>query len=168
MSGNLVREPERRRIDRREFLKQSGKAALQAGLAGALLSPRLLKAAHGVAARASSAELQHHLGAEGTVLLPPHPQFSVYRAGFNRRIQAPAPVAIVLCSSANAVAKAIRWARQNHATLRLRSGGHSYEGFSQGPGVVLDTRLMNQIEVNAQNGTAMIGAGATLGDVYPI
>jgi FAD/FMN-containing dehydrogenase len=154
------------RIDRREFLKQSGSAALQAGLAAARFPPALLQAAHAVAAFASSDELQHHLGSEGIVLLPTHPQFRAYRVGFNRRIQAPAPLAIVLCSSANAVAKAVLWARQHDATLHLRSGGHCYEGFSQGPGVVIDTRLMNEIEVDAQNGTATIGAGSTLGDVY--
>jgi FAD/FMN-containing dehydrogenase len=119
-----------------------------------------------VAACAALADLQQHLGAEGTVLLPTHPQFGLYRAGFNRRIQAPAPTAIVLCTSANAVAKAILWARQHKAAIRMRSGGHSYEGFSQGPGVVIDTRLMNTTAVDAHNGTATIGAGATLGDVY--
>jgi FAD/FMN-containing dehydrogenase len=155
-----------RRIDRREFLQQSGYAALQVGLATARFPPALLQSAYAVATSASRDTLQYQLGAEGTVLLPSHPRFSAYRATFNRRIEAPAPLAIVLCTSANAVAQAILWARQHQVPIRMRSGGHSYEGFSQGPGLVIDTRLMNTIVVDAQRGTATIGPGATLGDVY--
>ncbi len=155
-----------RRIDRREFLKQSGNVAIQVGLASAFLSPPLLQAARAVAPVVSIGDLQQQIGSEGTVLLPAHPKFGAYRAGFNRRIHTPAPTAIVLCTSANAIAKTILWARQNQTPVRMRSGGHSYEGFSQGSGLVIDTRLMNKIEVDTQNQTATVGAGATLEGVY--
>jgi FAD/FMN-containing dehydrogenase len=155
-----------RTVNRREFLQQSANAAIRMGLASALASPLLPPAAHAVAAFAATDDLRQQIGSEGTVLPPSHPQFGVYRAGFNRRIQAPAPLVLVRCLSADAAAKTILWARQHGTAVRVRSGGHSYEGFSQGPGVVIDTRPMNRIEVDAQNGTATVGAGATLGDVY--
>ena len=36
----------------------------------------------------------------------------------------------------------VQWARSNNLAFALRSGGHSYEGFSQSASVVVDTRLM--------------------------
>jgi FAD/FMN-containing dehydrogenase len=51
--------------------------------------------------------------------------------------------------------------------LRARSGGHSYAGYSTvGGGVVLDLRRLNRISLNRRAGTATIGAGAQLIDVY--
>jgi hypothetical protein len=50
--------------------------------------------------------------------------------------------------------------------LALRSGGHSFAGYSTTSGLVLDVTRMNTVQVDAQAGTATIGAGARLIDVY--
>jgi FAD/FMN-containing dehydrogenase len=51
--------------------------------------------------------------------------------------------------------------------VRARSGGHSYAGYSTAArGVVLDLRDLNAIRVDKHTGTATIGAGALLIDVY--
>jgi FAD/FMN-containing dehydrogenase len=48
----------------------------------------------------------------------------------------------------------------------VRSGGHSYEGFSQSQSVVIDTRMLNQITFDRTARTMTVGAGATLGPIY--
>lgn len=55
--------------------------------------------------------------------------------------------------------------------LRVRSGGHDYEGLSyaseiETPFFVLDLVNLRRIEVNVENKTAWIQAGATIGEVY--
>ena len=45
-----------------------------------------------------------------------------------------------------------------------RSGGHSFAGYSTGTGVVIDVTPMNKISI--AEGTATIGAGARLVDIY--
>jgi FAD/FMN-containing dehydrogenase len=49
----------------------------------------------------------------------------------------------------------------------VRSGGHSYAGYSTtGTGDVLDLRALRSVTVRRASGTAIIGAGAQLIDVY--
>src|SRR5262249_4912276 len=125
-----------RTVNRREFLKQSANATIRVGLASALASPLALPAAHAAAASAATDDLRQQIGSAGTVLPPSHPQFGVYRAGFTRRIQAPAPLVLVRCLSADAVAKAVLWARQPRTTGRVRTGGHPYTRLPHGTGVL--------------------------------
>ena len=62
------------------------------------------------------------------------------------------------------VAHTIRFAVDHALPVSIRSGGHSYLGASAGPGVAIDLRALNDIAVGS--GTAVIGAGAALIDVY--
>jgi FAD binding domain/Berberine and berberine like len=65
------------------------------------------------------------------------------------------------------VRTAVNWGVANRVSLRARSGGHSYAGYSTlSGGLVLDLRNMRHISVNVQNRTATIGGGAQLIDVY--
>lgn len=55
--------------------------------------------------------------------------------------------------------------------LRVRSGGHDYEGLSYAseigtPFVVLDLAKLRSVQVNIQDNTAWVQAGATVGEVY--
>lgn len=71
-----------------------------------------------------------------------------------------------LCKTASAVGAMVDWCRSNNVPFAMRSGGHSYEGFSQSASVVIDTRLMNAIKIDAANKTVTVGAGASLGSIY--
>ena len=51
----------------------------------------------------------------------------------------------------------VRFAQEFDVPLALRSGGHSYAGYSTGPGLVLDVSSLNAIEVGG--GRARFGAG---------
>jgi FAD/FMN-containing dehydrogenase len=65
------------------------------------------------------------------------------------------------------VRDAVRYCRHKGISVRARSGGHSYAGYSTAAhGVVLDLRNVSTISVDPQTGQATIGAGALLIDVY--
>lgn len=72
----------------------------------------------------------------------------------------------ILCSSTQAVSDSIKWVKNNGLKLAVRSGGHCYEGFSQSSAVVIDTRGMALVTVDAAAKTVSVSAGAPLGKVY--
>ena len=51
-------------------------------------------------------------------------------------------------------------------SFAIRSGGHSYEGFSQNADLVIDVRGMAAVQLAADRKSVSIGAGASLGAVY--
>ena len=75
------------------------------------------------------------------------------------------PMAIVQCLTANGASLAVKWARRHQITACTHAGGHSYEGFSSCPGLMIDVRKMNEIAIDVANQTARLGAGCLLGDI---
>lgn len=78
------------------------------------------------------------------------------------------PALRVLVKTARGMAQTIAWLREKNLAFALRSGGHSFEGFSQTTSVAVDTRLMNAVEVDDQGKVLTAGAGASLGAVYRV
>lgn len=77
------------------------------------------------------------------------------------------PKVIVFCQNSDDVLNSLKWARENHAPFRVRSGRHSYENFSLvNGGLVIDISEMYNIKVNREKMIAKIEAGADLGRVY--
>ncbi|HML13293.1 MAG TPA: FAD-binding oxidoreductase [Xanthobacteraceae bacterium] len=97
------------------------------------------------------------------MLLPTDGDFEKFEPAYNLRTML-RPQVRALCKTPNAVAAMVDWARTNNVPFATRCGGHSYEGFSQSTGAVIDTRLMKAIEISGDNVT--VGAGAALGDIY--
>ncbi|KAL0442393.1 UNVERIFIED_CONTAM: Berberine bridge enzyme-like 18 [Sesamum latifolium] len=66
--------------------------------------------------------------------------------------------------------QALIYCSKKHGTqIRIRSGGHDYEGLSYTSGipfVILDMRNFRSISVNTQDKTAWVESGATLGQLY--
>jgi hypothetical protein len=99
----------------------------------------------------------------GEVILPDSPVYNDLRNVFNK---AGSPAVIVRCKTDADIATAIRFARDNHLTLAVRSGGHSATGLSTNDGgLVIDLSQFNTIEVNAAERLVRVGAGAKWGDV---
>jgi hypothetical protein len=95
---------------------------------------------------------------EALLLRPGDRGYTLYQPAYNARV-ALRPRLRALCKTAKAVATMVDWARSNGLPFALRSGGHSYEGFSQSANIVIDTRLMNAITFDAAAKTMTVGAG---------
>jgi FAD/FMN-containing dehydrogenase len=102
---------------------------------------------------------------DALLLTPADADYATYQPAFNKRT-IKQPQLRALCRTPNAVQVMVGWARDNAVPFALRSGGHCYEDFSESDSVVIDTRMMNQIDVDAANQVVTVGAGAALGDVY--
>jgi FAD/FMN-containing dehydrogenase len=76
------------------------------------------------------------------------------------------PAAIAQCSGPADVQRCVTFAADTDLPLALRNGGHSYGGWSTGPGLVIDCSPMSAVTVDQTAGTARIGAGSTLAHVY--
>lgn len=86
---------------------------------------------------------------------------------YNPRFDATAhPIAIASCTSPADVASCVRYSAESGTPLHLRSGGHSYGGWSTGTGLVVDTSAMSSVAVDRAARTVRIGAGAKLAQVY--
>lgn len=84
----------------------------------------------------------------------------------NGRI-AGSPAAIVFCRSAADVCQAVTWARRNGLAFRARCGRHSYEGYSTvDGGVVIDVSPIKNVRLDRERGTAWVGSGIGLLDLY--
>jgi hypothetical protein len=101
--------------------------------------------------------------ADGKVLRPGDAGFNDLLP-FNLRTST-RPAVIAQCLTPHGVSLAVQWARQNEFALCSHAGGHSYEGFSSCPGIMIDVRQMNAVVIDSANQTARIGAGCLLGDV---
>lgn len=103
----------------------------------------------------------------GPVLGRNQPGFAGAAHVYNERFDGVRPQAVGRPLDADDVRAAVGWAVAHEVPLVARSGGHSYAGYSTvSGGVVLDLRLMRSIRVDRGAGTATIGAGAQLVDVY--
>uniref|UniRef100_A0A0E0AR22 FAD-binding PCMH-type domain-containing protein n=1 Tax=Oryza glumipatula TaxID=40148 RepID=A0A0E0AR22_9ORYZ len=82
------------------------------------------------------------------------------------------PAAVVVPATRGELRDAVRCAREaGLGAVRLRSGGHSYEGVSytgedDGGFVVVDLLALDGVRVDAASRTAWVESGATLGQVY--
>uniref|UniRef100_A0ACD6AJF3 Uncharacterized protein n=1 Tax=Avena sativa TaxID=4498 RepID=A0ACD6AJF3_AVESA len=82
------------------------------------------------------------------------------------------PAAVVVPASLAELRATVRCAREAGLLVRLRSGGHSYEGLSYTTDgaaaafVVVDLVALDRVQVDAGSRTAWVQSGATLGQVY--
>ena len=95
------------------------------------------------------------------------PGFEAAAHVFDPRFDHVLPDAVARPVDGADVRDAIRFCTGKGIPVRARSGGHSYAGYSTAAkGVVLDLRKLNTISVDAHAGTATVGAGTQLIDLY--
>lgn len=102
----------------------------------------------------------------GRLSLPGGARYPVDRELYDPRFDIVRPAAIAFCASATDVARAVSFGRRHGLDMVARSGGHSYGGYSTTTGLVIDVSLMSAVTATPAAGTATIGAGARLIDVY--
>ncbi|KAH9747660.1 Berberine bridge enzyme-like 18 [Citrus sinensis] len=81
----------------------------------------------------------------------------------------PKPQVIVTPLDVSQVQAAIKCSKKHGLQIRVRSGGHDFEGLSyvsHVPFVVIDLLNLSEISVDAAEQTAWVQAGATLGQLY--
>jgi FAD/FMN-containing dehydrogenase len=102
---------------------------------------------------------------DGEVVRPGTARYAGAHQLWDSRFDELRPRAIAYCANAADVQRTIRWGSRYGIRVVPRSGGHSYAGYSSGNGVVIaDVSRLDHI--SSSPGTARVGAGARLIDVY--
>jgi len=163
--GPLFTTADGRRLDRHGVARFVRRAAVTAGLAAAdKITPHSFRHAWATLARERGATLEERQYALGHADPRTTQRYDRARELFDPRYDHVRPRAIVYCATARDVATTVAFARDADLPLALRSGGHSYAGWSTGTGVVLDVSRISAVRVAGD--TAEVGAGAQLIDVY--
>ncbi len=104
-------------------------------------------------------------GLHGTLVRPGDADYDTARHLYNTRFDNLRPAAVAYVGNTSDIADCLSFARRSGVPVSVRSGGHSYAGWSSGNGrLVVDVSRLSTISVSA--GGATCGAGARLGDVY--
>jgi FAD/FMN-containing dehydrogenase len=102
---------------------------------------------------------------QGTLARPGSSSYSAVRLVQNPRYDGARPLAVLSVAGAADVATAFAFAQQHGIPVSIRSGGHSYPGWSAGDGaLVVDVRPLHRVSLSGT--TAKVGAGASLVQVY--
>ena len=158
-------------LSRRDVLRLAGGALVLAACdSGSTAKPSLTPTPTATPSTASPSataglrwsDLQARM--KGQLLLPGAGGYDRARLTANPRYDGLRPAAVARCTSAADVAAVVTFAREQRLAFSVRSGGHSYAGYSTGPDLVLDLSAMGGAVVS---GSSMrVGAGARLVDVY--
>ncbi|MFF7331152.1 FAD-binding protein [Streptomyces sp. NPDC008150] len=104
-------------------------------------------------------------GLDGQLVRPGDTGWDTARLLYNTRFDGLRPAGVVYAAHPDDVRTALAYARAHGIRTAIRNGGHSYAGWSSGNGrLVVDVSALNR--VRAAGGTAVVGAGAKLIDVY--
>ncbi|CAA2950169.1 Hypothetical predicted protein [Olea europaea subsp. europaea] len=79
------------------------------------------------------------------------------------------PVVIITPEHESEIQAAIYCSKKHGIQLKVRSGGHDYEGLSyisQTPFFIVDMRNLRSISIDTEKNTAWVQTGATLGELY--
>jgi FAD/FMN-containing dehydrogenase len=117
------------------------------------------------------ADLAGRIG--GSLARPGDPRYETVKLTENPRWDAAMPLAVLTASGATDVSAALAFAQKYALPIAVRSGGHSYPGYSAGgaagtgvaPSLVIDLRGIDTITFGPGN-RVNIGAGASLAQVY--
>ena len=92
-------------------------------------------------------------------------QFADLNVGFNLRVPKK-PKIIALCKNTEGIAEAVKYARYFKLQVGVKSGGHSFEGFSSNDGgMCINLSLMNEVDWLDEK-TVKLGAGNKLKNIY--
>ena len=150
-------------------LTVSRRAVLAGGAVGALVGCSDDHAAPSAAAGRPSATDWARLRrtVQGALALPVDGGYGRVRLLENPRYDGQRPLAVLSVRSAGDVATGLTFAQDHDVPVAIRSGGHSYPGWSGGgspKALVIDVRPLSRVELRGTKAT--IGSGASLAHVY--
>jgi hypothetical protein len=102
---------------------------------------------------------------DGELFGPDSPGYDAVRGPVDPAYREIRPRLVVTCRSVSDVVSATKYAQAARDRLVARGGGHCFAGRSATDGIVLDMSGLDRISVG-DDGTATIGAGARLAQVY--
>lgn len=102
----------------------------------------------------------------GNVLLPGDTHYDEARVGFNL-VNDQRPAVIVVAQDAHDVALAIRFANRTERAIGIMSTGHGYI-LPADDAVLIVTSQLNEIAINAEEETVVVGAGLHWGTVLEV
>ena len=87
--------------------------------------------------------------------------------GHSARYQAIRPAGILLAREATAIETTLRYCRDNFLALHTRSGGHCFEDFNTGPGILLDLQRLKKMQILKEGSKhyLTVDAGARTGAI---
>ncbi|MGW4125641.1 FAD-binding oxidoreductase [Nocardia sp. NPDC004711] len=151
-------------INRRNLLRAAGLGASLAALGSATGCVPEVPAAQPPAGQVDWVALRQRLSR--TLNLPSDSGYATAKLAYNPAFDTRQPAAIAQCATASDVQACVDAAASAKIPVAARSGGHSYGGYSTPDnGLVVELGGMSGVEVKA-DGTAVIGAGTRLMDVY--
>jgi len=105
-------------------------------------------------------------GLTGEIILPIDSSYNELRQGYNTAVQK-YPFIIVYCFEICDVSNAVIWAEKHCMPIRIRSGGHNYEGYSNSNcALIIDLSPLNCMKLDECKGLIYLQGGVTNKDVY--
>ncbi|WP_326975182.1 FAD-binding oxidoreductase [Caproicibacter sp. BJN0012] len=105
-------------------------------------------------------------GLTGRVVILEDPCYDEARQNYNQAIQQ-YPLIINYCRDKWDVANAVIWSEKYHMPIRIRNGGHNYEGYSNGDGVlIIDVSEMIDMDLDENKNLLYVQGGVTNELVY--
>ncbi|MFF4885727.1 FAD-binding oxidoreductase [Streptomyces nigra] len=102
---------------------------------------------------------------DGSLVRPGDASWAAARQLYNTRFDHLKPAAVAYVAHADDIRTTLAYARAHRLKVAIRNGGHSYAGWSSGDGrLIVDISRLDRIRVSG--GTAVVGAGSKLIDVY--
>ncbi|MGY3681686.1 FAD-binding oxidoreductase [Streptomyces sp. TE33382] len=102
---------------------------------------------------------------DGPLVRPGDSAYGTARQLYNTRFDGLKPAAVAYAEHEDDIRECLAFARRTGTPVAIRSGGHSYAGWSSGNGrLVIDVSSLARVERDGTGST--IGAGARLIDVY--
>lgn len=151
-------------LTRRSFITRSALGVAGLSTAGLVLGSRGWNSAYAAVSGGDWNDLARSV--RGQLLLPGNSQFDTARLPWNALYDNVMPQAILRVAGAEDIRRAIEFCRDTGVRPILRSGGHSFQGFSTGTGLIIDLSSLSRVVINSTRERVRIGAGATLLDVY--
>ena len=84
------------------------------------------------------------------MLVPPSAAYQQARVLYQQRFDNIYPLGVVQPLSAADVSQIVLWSKKTKVRLAIRSGGHSYAGYSTGTGLVVDLRKLGSVNLNSE------------------
>lgn len=104
-------------------------------------------------------------GLTGEIVTANDETYNSSRLDWNQAASPVTPCVIVFCQDTQDVVNAVTWAINNDIEISVRSGRHSYEGFSLGNGIIIDVSRMKYYNVDSSNAIASFQPGLKLIEV---